>query len=609
MNFLAIIPNCAGLLVVLLLAYVAGACLFGVRDSRSDLGWAIVWFVTGLCLLSFFFLLSKILGSALVFFMGLPLLLLALYAHRRPDLRADLGRDHRMLAGAIAISMICASPVVLMGIRMGTGDFPPVFFGADSPYFLHQAYSLASTASYPPPSFEFYGLALKYHYGAQAFVALTSLLTGLKPHFVMFIVVEPLLMALTGLLIYDICRQLTGRPGAALLCLLLVLLGSKQYFINYLDPSAWIFLASPEAYNFRYPNLPNVAGLLIALGIVRCLLDFQRRNARLAALFLLCMLPVFKLPFVVTLGAGLAVVYLYEMRAGIRTPWLLEISGAALLSLACFMLFSFSPIVANANIEWNALGFLDMTVLWQDHTMLFFLTLALVTGVVTRHRLSGDMIRLLALALSPYILFLAISYENVNQHQNQIFDVAVGLASLFTSVYVVSAWHSGVSGKTLNRAAAISGVACLIGPGTISLLNHVWIVSSRPEAGHEYVDNRAIADALMRIPVANTLIATNDVRYPANDYSRDYRQFQLAGIFGHRNLASNFSYGFGREEGIVYAELPKLFQAGEWPGGQIALLRQKIPVTHLLIHKRYRHATDIPLELVFENTEYAVYRF
>jgi hypothetical protein len=582
-EILALLLRCAGMLAILILSYITGACLFGDRDSRNSFGRTVVCFVAGFCFASFLFLLSKIAGSALIFFMGLPLLMLALYVNRKPEL--------------------------VMGIRMGTGDYPAEFFGADSPYFLHHVYSLMSTASYPPPSFEVYGLSLKYHYGAQAFVALASLLTGLKPHFVMFTVVQPMLMVLTGLLAYDICRQLTGRHGAALLCLLLVLLGSKQYFIDYLDPSAWGFLTQAETYSFRYPNLPNVAGLLITLGIVRCLIEFQNRNMRLAALFLLSMLPVFKLPFVVVSGAGLVLVYLYEMRNKFRIELLLEIAGAAVLSLVCLMLFSYSPIVTSAKVELNFPGFLDMMAPWQVHTMSIFLLLVLAVGVVTRYRPSDGTTRLLILVLSPHLLFLILSYENANQHQNQIFDVATSLATLFTAAYLVCAWFSGVPRRALSYAVAIGVSIFLMGPGTVSLLNHIWIVSNHPESGHEYVDNRSIADALKHIPVANALIATNDVRYPANEYSRDYRQFQLAGIFGHRNLASNFAYGFNRDEGILYVELLKLFQSEDWPARQIALLKQKVPITHLLIHKQYRHARDIPLELVFENSRYAVYRF
>ena len=66
-------------------------------------------------------------------------------------------------------------------------------------------------------------------------------------------------------------RQATAEDlaRAALLCLCIALLGSKQYWINYLDPSWWRFVARVENYNFRFPNLPDAAGMLIALCTVR----------------------------------------------------------------------------------------------------------------------------------------------------------------------------------------------------------------------------------------------------------------------------------------------------------------------------------------------------
>ena len=91
---------------------------------------------------------------------------------------------------------------------------------------------------------------------------------------------------------------------------------------------------------------------------------------------------------------------------------------------------------------------------------------------------------------------------------------------------------------------------------------------------------------------------------------RENRQFQLAGIFGHQNFAANLEYGgFRRENMQRYVRLLTLFQATDWPAAQIGSLREKVGITHLLIHKNYAHADTIPLTLVYENKDYAVYRF
>jgi hypothetical protein len=600
------------LLLLLAACYFTGAGLFARRGERTSCGLGIVSFAGGFCLVSFVFLLSKVIGYPIAFFALLPASIVALLALRKPGVRLNGDVQAAEAGWALAVTALSSLPVLIMGMRMGAGEYPAEFFAADSPFFLQQVYALISTDSYPPPSLETYGFSFKYHYGIQAFVALSSLLTGLKPHLLMFGVVEPLLELLTGLLIYDICRKLTGRHDAALACLLLVLFGAKQYLVNYLGPSGWDFVTGQENFNFRYPNPPNVAGLLISLCVVRCALEFDRTNMRLAALFFTCMLPVFKLPYLIPISAGLALVYCYELRKQFRAYLLLEIVGAAILSALCYVIFSLSPASTNGVAIFEFLGFLGMSMSWQNETLLILGILAIATAVATRHRLSDGMAKLLMFALAPYLLFSLwrLDVRSDIDNQYQIFELAIQLVAIFTAVYVVLAWFCNGRKTALKYVIAAACVAGLTGPGALSLANHIRIVAAHPERGHEYADNRSVADALAHIPVGNSLLVTNDLRYPADNYSRTYRQFQLAGIFGHRNFAANLVYGgFGSENRNRYASVARLFKVEAWPATQIRALRDSVAVTHLLIRKDYPHAADIPLDLVYENKDYAVYRF
>jgi hypothetical protein len=608
METLATPFGCIKLLLVLGACYLAGTGLFALRNERDGPGLAAVWWVGGACFLAFFMLLSKVIGSALIVFALLPALIFTLQLYRKPEWRITVeGRLHEP-GWALALSVLCSLPVLIMGIRMGAGEYPAEFYAADSPYFLQQVYALMRTDGYPPPSLETYGFSFKYHYGFQAFVALTSMLTNLKPHLVMFSVVEPALDILTGFVIYDICRRVTGRHNAAVLCLLLVLVGSKQYLINYLDPSWWRFVTRQENFNFRYPNGPDVAGLLISLCAVRCALDFERRNMRLAAVFFTSMLPLFKIPYLVPVSAGLALVYCYELRKQFRVDLLIEILAAALFSALIYFVFSRSPVTTDGLAEFRIAGFIAMSFPWQNQTLLVLCSLLAFTAAVTRYRLSDGLLKLLLFAAAPYVLFSIWRFEIDNGHQ--IFDLATKVVALFTAVYLVSAWFYGerkMAGQNVIAAGIVIGLTF---PGIISLAHHIYVVTAHHEQGHEYADNRAVADALGHIPVEKTLIVTNDLRYPADRYMRDNRQFQLAGIFGHRNFAADLEYGgFRREDAILYLRLVKLFQTPTWPAAQIDDLRGKAGITHLLIHKSYAHADNIPLALVYENKDYAVYRF
>jgi hypothetical protein len=595
---------------VLVFCYVAGAALFAVRGERCGGGMAAVRFTGGFCLLALVFLLSKVAGSA-IFFAGLPLLVIALLVIRRPDLRYTLAAVDGATAAALTLIALTALPVLIMGARMAAGDYPAVFFAGDSPFFLQQVYALMRSDAYPPPSLETWDLAFKYHYGFQAFVALTSLLTGLKPHFVMFGVVHPVLELLTGIVLYSICRRLTASPRAALLCLALVLLGSRQYLFafNLFDPAWWSFITHEENYSFRFPNGPDAAGLLIALCVIRCTLEFGQQQLRLAALFFTTLLPVFKLPYLIPVGLGIGLIYAYELRRQFSWRLLLEIVAAAVLSVLAYMVFARGAVTAGGSAGFQPGGFLAMSMPWDNETLYILCAAILISAAVARRLPSAELLRLAAFAMAPYLLFALWRADIENEYQ--IFSLAVRLLALFAAAYLATCWLAGPARPAAWRHGLFAVlVAALTLPATLSLFNHLYVVSAEPARGHEYVDNRSVAAALQTISLENTLIATNDLRYPANDFIRDYRQFQLAGIFGHRNFSANLVYGgFREEDRNRYARLLKLFQLNDWPAAQIDQLRQSVAITHLLIHKPFAHAQNIPLTRIFENDDYVVYQF
>jgi hypothetical protein len=599
-----------GAKIVFLIAvcYCAGAGFVARRPEDNSPGVAIVAFAAGLGLMAFAFLLSKFTGTVIALFVFLPGVIAAAYWLRRPRLGIGLNGRAGEVASALALCIVSGLPTLIMGMRMGAGPFPAEVFAVDSPFFLQQVYALMRTGVYPPPSLELLGHAFNYHYGIQAFTALTSLALDLKPHLVLFGILEPLLEILAAFVVYDIARLLTGRHRTALLCLLVVLLGSKQYLINYLDPSWWRILTREEYFNFRYPNAPDVAGMLVSLCAVRCMLEFERRHMRLAGLFLMCLLPVFKIPFMVPICAGIALIYLIELRKQFRSALLAEIAGGAVVCLLCYLAFARSDFTSGGAARAQFLGFLGMSMPWDKTTLMIYAALVVLTAVATRQALSAGLSRLLLLAIAPHLVFFMWLLQIDNVYQ--IFTLATRLVVLFAAIYVLSAWLDGARRFAYRHVLVGALLVALTGPGLVSLANHIDVVLERPQQGHEYADNRAVANALLHIPLDGTLLVTNDLRYPANRYLRDNRQLQLAGVFGHPNLASNLEYGGVRKEDTLrYARLVKLFRAPNWPAGEIGILQKNVGITHLLIHKSYPHATDIPLTRVYENDEYAVYQF
>jgi hypothetical protein len=82
---------------------------------------------------------------------------------------------------------------------------------------------------------------------------------------------------------------------------------------------------------------------------------------------------------------------------------------------------------------------------------------------------------------------------------------------------------------------------------------------------------------------------------------------QIPALYGHQAFAVNYAYevyAFSRDR----RELQTLLQADAWSDAITDAARMH-GWTHLLIRKDYSHPAAIPLERIFENAEYAVYRF
>jgi hypothetical protein len=157
------------------------------------------------------------------------------------------------------------------------------------------------------------------------------------------------------------------------------------------------------------------------------------------------------------------------------------------------------------------------------------------------------------------------------------------------------------------RAAVVFVMGLAVVPAVFVAGRYSRVLIRDPENGHEFVQNRSIAEALAAIPTSGAIIVTNDLRYPAQRFNRNNRQMQIPALFGHQAFAVNYAYeSFEFSSGR--RELQKLLQSEEWSDA----LEQAVRAhhwTHLLIRKDYVHPAPIPLERVFDNESYAVYRF
>ena len=121
-------------------------------------------------------------------------------------------------------------------------------------------------------------------------------------------------------------------------------------------------------------------------------------------------MPVFKIPYVISVGAGLSLCYLYELhRPRFRVARVYELLAASVLSVGCLVAFGSSGEVARAAIRFDLFGF--MSLMSGDHkqTMLVFVASVAITVVLTRETAPGRPLVTVGLfAGSSFLLFLGL---------------------------------------------------------------------------------------------------------------------------------------------------------------------------------------------------------
>ena len=187
-----LIRSIFALAIVYCVGYVTGSLLVHPTHSRASLSVGVVRLIAGCLLTAIAFLLS--LRLSLPWFSGpIGLLALAVIYHRReafvpPDVRVTLSWDG-LVAGLVSVVLL--APPVLAALRMAPGEFPPVFFNVDVPYFLEQVHALVGADRFPPDSLGVVDGRRAYHFGVPALAALIARGSGAEPHHVLFVILVP----------------------------------------------------------------------------------------------------------------------------------------------------------------------------------------------------------------------------------------------------------------------------------------------------------------------------------------------------------------------------------------------------------------------------------
>jgi hypothetical protein len=610
--------------------HVAGRLLVAPREGRTPLSWAVIRVVAGLLLSTIAFFLSLVL--ALSWIVG-PLAVagIALACHRRRALQVAIpSMPAPSTAAGVLVGALLLSPVVISSLRMAPGAFPPVFYNVDNAYFLEQVHSLTRTATYPPESLSNFGGRRAYHFATHGMAALVSRTSGLPAHAATYGIVLPLLTAGVLAAAVQAARQIApGLAPALTVPLLLLPFPSFWYpFADALIPLLKAALEGPvspvvsaigdnvELWGTASNVGQNVGAQFLVLASVGGLVGAPAYGWRL---------PVFLAGtgILVKVSAGAAIVAGLLMACGYRAlrqrhlrPAAPALAVAALCA-ATFGVFWLLPrLPPEFSIEPFPLFHLQRMrergrLMGVPIDLVWLLAPALVVAVGGLRDPERRSMPLLIAALAPFVLVNATRSIDARPGGGGATDD--WLQILLPVPILVHAFAASVASARWSRMGALARAA-FVAVAALSVVPAAWVATRyagillvHPERGHEFVDNRAIAEALAAVPRDRTLIVTNDLRYPAQGFSRENRQMQIPAVFGHQAFAVNYAYevfAFSRER----FALQPLLRSEQWAPTIVAAARE-YDWTHFLVHKPFVHPAGIPLERIFESDRYAVYRF
>jgi hypothetical protein len=498
---------------------------------------------------------------------------------------------------------------------MAGGDYPAIFVNADTPFRLTHAYQFVEDRGMPPASLSNLGVRLGYHYGSPASVAATVLFTGLPVHTAFFLTI---LVAAVGTVAVSalLAKTLHGRlPFALVFAVILVAVPTTAWHIGK-APVDW--LDDPQLFFNHFPDLTVYYGTFLFLLVLHACLDLTSRRSVVLAFLAAVVIAAAKSSYFAVAGLlvfSAALVQTYRTRdlrclllpavcfvAGLAVNRVAGISGTVGMALDPFFLFAESP----KRVLKHGLDLL-----------IFVLPAVLYAWIAGRSKKTTDQqwdrLAILGLTLVGLLAFLNLvgSYvvgpDGTREPNVNFLEPLKMLAKLLaaTGVLALAALWSPDRRK-LNRGIVLF-LSLIVAVPLAHRATHTVILLVRPEAAHEFVDNRAIGEALARIPVAGSVIVTNDLRYPADDYKRDHRQMQIPALFGHQAYAANTTYERDASADLQDAQQARLAQDAWDP--EILRIAVEEGWTHLLIHKRAAYPQDIPLAELFENERYIVYAF
>ena len=366
-------------------------------------------------------------------------------------------------------------------------------------------------------------------------------------------------------------------------------------------------------------NVQNLAAHFLVLASLAAIANAPSVGWRLPS-FLIGSAIIFKSPAGVALAAGFSLAQAFRAAAARSLrPLIPAVAAAAVFGMVYGAFWILPAVPADLRVEFFPL--FQLTYLAENGGLRGFVLdiawlllpalIVLPAGLKDQNWRSAPF---LCFAVAPFFVVnllrsvdmrddFGISQMNEEDWRQIMMPVPLLLHAFVLSV-VGQRWARLGTGF---RAVFLCVVLLTVLPPLFVAARYVHVLITTPAQGHEFVDNHALAEALAVIPTEGTLIVTNDLRYPAQRFDRDNRQMQIPALFGHQAFAVNYeyeAYAFSLER----RELQNLLQAEDWTGA-IEQAARAYRWTHLIIRNDYEHPDPIPLDRIFDNGIYSVFRF
>lgn len=631
-------PSFELVLAVWLLALASLACLPFVTppDRRPTLAELLVAAALGMCTLGVLWVLERAMRPAaqrpIIATTACLVAACTTLARRRSRVIPSPWRPNWAVLPLMAVVAARLAPIVVGAVLMGAGPFPAVFFHVDTPFRLTHVIELAMPGGFPPASLLNVGTVAGNHFGAPAAAGAISSLLGLPAHRALFWIVLPLGAAAAVGVVWMIVAHLTRDRLLRGVLLLFVLAAWPWPSDSVVDEplaalrqvveieteanKAW---QNPETFRNHFEDVTEVFGrLLLLVSALPLAIPGGRSLAAGAAAVVL-------LGQVKTGDAVLAAILLAAAGTteAIRTGRAFPFAVAAVASAGSLALMRVGGVGTSVEVAfepfWMLRRFPELT---ASHALM-----VLVFGVLPVFPLlmgaPGSSWRHTGTRTAPFMLAIAgvyaffevfgaysVPFEGVLGAESerrpmeafvQPLQHVPALVALGAGIGIAGLWPFA---RRLTRGASLACLAALAILPTAHRAYGAWVMAVAPAFAHEYADNRAIAVALGAVPVAGSVVATNDLRYPAG--GRDLRQFQIPAIWGHQAFAvPGYDRYPGWEDRVL---LQWTLRESQAPCSGLRALAAA-GVTHLLIHKAAPHAATLPLAKVHDDERYAVYRF